>query len=76
MVLQDLTKFPRVQKALWYQGILAASEGNEPRREVISCPPKANLPTVVWGPSRLGLGLRGGCLVGPFFRAGRDPVDL
>jgi len=27
MVLQELTKFPRVQKALWYQGILVASEG-------------------------------------------------
>ena len=50
MVLQELTKFPRVQKLLWYQGILAASEGTGLRREVISYLPKANLPTVGSGP--------------------------
>ena len=87
MVLQELTKFPRVDKTLWYQGILAASEGTGPRREVISCLPKANLPTIfplvlcedpqwVLGPNNSALDSGGGCPMGPSFRAGRDSEDL
>ena len=73
MVLQELTKFPRVQKLLWYQGILAASEGTGPRRKVISYLPKANLPTVVRGPSRLGPGLKGWLPAGTFLQGRKGP---
>ena len=73
MVLQELTNIPRVEKSLWYRAILAASEGTEPRREVISCPPKANLPTVVLGPRRLGPGLKGWLPTGTFLQGRKEP---
>ena len=76
MVLQELTKFPRVQKPLWYQGILAASKGTGPWSEVVSCLPKANLPTVVPGPRRLSPGLRGWLPTVTILQSRQGPSDL
>ena len=72
MVLQELTKFPRVEKTLWYQGILAAPEGTGPGREVVSCPPRPICPQWCGAPVDSALDSRGGCPLGPSFRVDRD----